>query len=545
MRAADPDVVFSLAAGRAKATAAERAATVAVNTSPWLVDALPDRCRAVVRLGSSTEYAASPAPAGRGRRPRAARLLRRHQGRRLAAAAGGRRRARRAGGRAARLPGLRPRRPPDPAGAGRPGRRPHRRGRAAARPAQPAGLGVGRGRRRRLRPRGRGRRRCRPGAVLNIGTGVQTSTEELVATAARGDRPADRHRAPAPTPAATGTPPTGSATRPPPGRCSAGSRPSTWPRGWPAPGRRRDRPGRRRRARVRQRGDPAAAGRAAGRRAGRPGLAAAAGRRRLARRQRRRGRGARRRATRGSRSPRWPVNVGQHRALARGLADEPDADAWVCLDADLQDPPEAVPLLLDRLARGDVAAVFAGRRGAYESPVRRLTGGAAPPGGRAADRPAARRRRLPRDGPGGARPPSSPRWPRAAPSVVLAVGRARRPVTSVPVARDRRPVGPVGLDRPGAAAAVGAVAGLGRAPPLIARSALPELEHQVGLARRGSRARRSCAGRPSRRIVVVVRGLGLAVEQPADQPHPVGVGGCVVRRQDEVGAQLGRRGSRT
>ncbi|MGY1606318.1 NAD-dependent epimerase/dehydratase family protein [Geodermatophilus sp. SYSU D00700] len=62
VRAADPDVVFSLAAGRAKATAAERVATVAVNTSPWLVDALPDRCRAVVRLGSSTEYAAGPAP---------------------------------------------------------------------------------------------------------------------------------------------------------------------------------------------------------------------------------------------------------------------------------------------------------------------------------------------------------------------------------------------------------------------------------------------------------------------------------------------------
>jgi nucleoside-diphosphate-sugar epimerase len=62
VRAADPDVVFSLAAGRAKATPGERAATVAVNTSPWLVDALPDRCRTVVRLGSSTEYAASPAP---------------------------------------------------------------------------------------------------------------------------------------------------------------------------------------------------------------------------------------------------------------------------------------------------------------------------------------------------------------------------------------------------------------------------------------------------------------------------------------------------
>jgi nucleoside-diphosphate-sugar epimerase len=62
VRAADPDVVFSLAAGRAKGTAAERAATVQVNTSPWLVDALPDRCRAVVRLGSSTEYAASRHP---------------------------------------------------------------------------------------------------------------------------------------------------------------------------------------------------------------------------------------------------------------------------------------------------------------------------------------------------------------------------------------------------------------------------------------------------------------------------------------------------
>jgi nucleoside-diphosphate-sugar epimerase len=62
VRAADPDVVFSLAAGRAKGTVRERAATVQVNTSPWLVDALPDRCRTVVRLGSSTEYAASSRP---------------------------------------------------------------------------------------------------------------------------------------------------------------------------------------------------------------------------------------------------------------------------------------------------------------------------------------------------------------------------------------------------------------------------------------------------------------------------------------------------
>jgi nucleoside-diphosphate-sugar epimerase len=62
VRAADPDVVFSLAAARQKGTPVERAATVAVNTSPWLVDALPDRCRAVVRLGSSTEYAAALHP---------------------------------------------------------------------------------------------------------------------------------------------------------------------------------------------------------------------------------------------------------------------------------------------------------------------------------------------------------------------------------------------------------------------------------------------------------------------------------------------------
>ena len=35
---------------------------------------------------------------------------------------------------------------------------------------------------------------------------------------------------------------------------------------------------------------------------------------------------------------------------------------WVCLDGEGGDPPEAVPLLLDRLGRGDVAAVFAGSR---------------------------------------------------------------------------------------------------------------------------------------------------------------------------------------
>ena len=60
----DPDVVFLLAAARAAATPAERASTVAVNASSgsWLVDGLGDRCRAVVRLGSSTEYGATDVP---------------------------------------------------------------------------------------------------------------------------------------------------------------------------------------------------------------------------------------------------------------------------------------------------------------------------------------------------------------------------------------------------------------------------------------------------------------------------------------------------
>ncbi|MGR7026438.1 glycosyltransferase [Geodermatophilus sp. URMC 62] len=134
------------------------------------------------------------------------------------------------------------------------------------------------------------------------------------------------------------------------------------------------------------------------------------------------------------------VNVGQHRALATGLAAE-DADAWVCLDADLQDPPEAVPLLLDRLAGGDAGAVFAGRRGRYESPGRRLTG-------EVHRRLAARLTGLPPDA--GAFLALGPAVRSAvvdrvlggsAPSVVLAAGRAGTSLVSVPVTRDRRPVG--------------------------------------------------------------------------------------------------------
>jgi glycosyltransferase involved in cell wall biosynthesis len=135
-----------------------------------------------------------------------------------------------------------------------------------------------------------------------------------------------------------------------------------------------------------------------------------------------------------------PANGGQHAALARGLADEPGAEAWVCLDADLQDPPEAVPLLLDRLA-GDVGAVFAGRRGAYESWPRRITG-------TLHRRVAARLTGLPPDAGAFLAMDRAVRdvvvaqvLAGRAPSVVLAVARARRPVVSVPVARDVRPAG--------------------------------------------------------------------------------------------------------
>jgi glycosyltransferase involved in cell wall biosynthesis len=130
-------------------------------------------------------------------------------------------------------------------------------------------------------------------------------------------------------------------------------------------------------------------------------------------------------------------NVGQHRALALGLAACPDAGAWVCLDADLQDPPEAVPLLLDRLATGGVEAVFAGRRGAYEGPLRLLTG-------RVHRAALARLTGLPPDA--GAFLAMGPRARDAvlaaqAPSLVAAVGAARLPVASVPVRRDAREQG--------------------------------------------------------------------------------------------------------
>jgi glycosyltransferase involved in cell wall biosynthesis len=62
---------------------------------------------------------------------------------------------------------------------------------------------------------------------------------------------------------------------------------------------------------------------------------------------------------------------GQHAALLTGLAAS-RGDAVVTMDADLQDPPEAIPNLLRALESGH-GAVYAGRRGHYESRARLAT----------------------------------------------------------------------------------------------------------------------------------------------------------------------------
>jgi polyisoprenyl-phosphate glycosyltransferase len=64
-------------------------------------------------------------------------------------------------------------------------------------------------------------------------------------------------------------------------------------------------------------------------------------------------------------------NVGQQNAVLAGLREAAGRRVAI-MDADLQDPPEALPGLFDRLDEGyDV--VFAGRRGRYEDPGRLLT----------------------------------------------------------------------------------------------------------------------------------------------------------------------------
>ncbi|MBI4854373.1 MAG: glycosyltransferase family 2 protein [Acidobacteria bacterium] len=64
-------------------------------------------------------------------------------------------------------------------------------------------------------------------------------------------------------------------------------------------------------------------------------------------------------------------NVGQNRAILSGLS-QARGEFIVIMDADLQDPPEAIALLFDKIKEG-YAVVFAGRRGKYQSNLRLLT----------------------------------------------------------------------------------------------------------------------------------------------------------------------------
>ena len=185
VQVAAPDVAFHLAAARAKATAAERTATSLVNalSGVHLVEALPPSCRAVVRLGSSTEYAEVDRPMDETTplRPRGFFGATKAAGSLLLAAAAAERGVRSAVLRAFQVYG--------------PGDKPGRFVPTVLRAARSG---------EELPLTGPGQRRdwvhvddvvsacllaaaaddLAPGQVLNIGTGVQTANEELVELAA-------------------------------------------------------------------------------------------------------------------------------------------------------------------------------------------------------------------------------------------------------------------------------------------------------------------------------------------------------------------------
>lgn len=130
------------------------------------------------------------------------------------------------------------------------------------------------------------------------------------------------------------------------------------------------------------------------------------------------------------------ANVGQHAAVLAGVAEA--RGSWiVAMDGDLQDPPEAVPLLVEAGRETGVPVVFAGRRGRYESRARLLTSrlykrtlsllaGVPVDGGMflALERPVAAQI-LAMDGP-------------RRPSVVAMIGCAGVPMLSLPVERSPR-----------------------------------------------------------------------------------------------------------
>lgn len=173
------------------------------------------------------------------------------------------------------------------------------------------------------------------------------------------------------------------------------------------------------------------------------------------------------------------ANVGQNRAVLTGLG-HARGEVVVVMDADLQDPPEAVPLLVDALGRS-ADAVFAGRRGAYQSAARmacthvfrwvlhHLS-----------------QQRLPRDA-GlfvAMKRGLAERLARSAdpnPYVVGMIGRARVPVHSIPVERQPNPSGRSGYSGwMRLRLAVHAVAGLLALPRARSRGAAVRVAELIG-----------------------------------------------------------------
>ena len=130
-------------------------------------------------------------------------------------------------------------------------------------------------------------------------------------------------------------------------------------------------------------------------------------------------------------------NRGQNSALLIGLGLAGGAWAGI-LDGDLQDPPEAIPRLLEA-GRSGFDTVFGGRRGRYEPWYRLLTShvfktlhSALCGVPRDAGLFAALSARQVRD---------LTAWPVEDPRLVPMIGLQKAPVTSVPVERRRRPRG--------------------------------------------------------------------------------------------------------
>ncbi len=131
------------------------------------------------------------------------------------------------------------------------------------------------------------------------------------------------------------------------------------------------------------------------------------------------------------------MRAGQHAALRTGLAHS-RGHVVVTMDADPQDPPEAIPALLAALESG-YGAVYAGRRGRYESRWRLASSwvfkhALSLVAGMPADAGAfIAMRRVVAD--------RVVALPGRAPFITAAVAFAGRPVASVPVVRASRPDG--------------------------------------------------------------------------------------------------------